>query len=123
MNGPVEASLEAYAGPDEEFVARAFREILRRPADEESRTRALAMLSDGTLSRATFVHELVTSPEATRVRELDDAVALGLGARARGERLSWLQAPGGTDERVVEIPWALSRLVASGRVMEVGYAF
>jgi len=123
MNGPVEASLEAYAGPDEEFVARSFREILRRPADDESRRRALAMLSDGTLSRATFLHELVTSPEATRVRELDDAVTLGLGARARGERLSWLQAPGGTDERVVEIPWALSRLVASGRVMEVGYAF
>ena len=29
------------------------------------------------------------------MRELDDAVALGLGARARGERLAWLQAPGG----------------------------
>ena len=74
------------------------------------------MLADGTLSRATFLHELVTAPEATRVRELDDAVALGLGARARGERLAWLQAPGGTDERVIEIPWALSRLVLSGRV-------
>jgi SAM-dependent methyltransferase len=81
------------------------------------------MLADGTLSRATFLHELATSEEADRVRELDDAVALGLGARTRGERLSWLQAPAGTDERVVEIPWALSRLVASGRVLEVGYAY
>ena len=81
------------------------------------------MLADGTLSRATFLHELVTAPEATRVRELDDAVALGLGARARGERLAWLQAPSGTDERVIEIPWALSRLVLSGRVVEVGYAY
>jgi SAM-dependent methyltransferase len=119
----VAASLEAYAGPDEAFVERAFREILRRRIDDESRTRALGMLADGTLSRATFLHELATSEEADRVRELDDAVALGLGARARGERLAWLQAPAGTDERVVEIPWALSRLVASGRVLEVGYAY
>jgi SAM-dependent methyltransferase len=109
--------------PDAEFVERAFRELLRRPADDDARGRALAKLADGTLSRATFVHELVTSPEADRVRELDDAVALGLGARARGERLTWLQAPAGTDERVVEIPWVLSRLIATGRVLEVGYAF
>jgi SAM-dependent methyltransferase len=115
--------LEAYAGPDEAFVERAFREVLRRPLDDESRTRALAKLADGTLSRATFLHELVTAPEALRVRVLDDAVALGLGARARGERLGWLQAPAGTDERVVEVPWVLSRLVAAGRVLEVGYAY
>ena len=123
MDREIAASLEAYAGTDEEFVERAFREILRRPADEESRTRALGMLADGTLSRATFLHELVTASEATRVRELDDAVALGLRARARGERLAWLQAPAGTDERVIEIPWVLSRLVPSGRVVEVGYAY
>jgi SAM-dependent methyltransferase len=119
----VAASLEAYAGPDEELVERAFRELLRRAVDDESRTRALEKLAQGTLSRATFLHELATAPEAARVRELDDAVALGLGARARGERLAWLQAAGGTDERVVEIPWVLSRLVPSGRVLEVGYAY
>src|SRR5262249_49370447 len=55
------------------------------------------------------------------VRELDDAVALGLRARCRSERLSWLQAPP-ADERVIEIPWVLSRL-GTGRVLEVGYAF
>jgi SAM-dependent methyltransferase len=119
----VAASLEAYAADDAGFVERAFREILRRRVDDESRERALAKLADGTLSRATFLHELATAPEAARVRELDDACALGLGARARGERLTWLQAPGGTDERVVEIPWVLSRLVAQGRVLEIGYAF
>jgi SAM-dependent methyltransferase len=123
MDPQVAASLEAHAGSDEELVERAYREILRRPVDDESRTRALGMLGDGTLSHATFLHELVTAPEAARVRELDDAVALGLGARARGERLAWLQAPGGTDERVVEIPWVLSRLVREGRVLEVGYAY
>jgi SAM-dependent methyltransferase len=123
MDPQVAASLAAYDGDDADFVERAFREILRRSADEDSRARALAKLADGTLSRATFVHELATAPEAARVRELDDAVALGLGARARGEPLTWLQAAAGTDERVVEIPWVLSRLVGQGRVLEVGYAF
>ena len=123
MDPRVEAELGAQVGDDEAFVERAFREALRRPPDDDARERALAKLADGTLSRATFLHELVTASEAARVRQLDDAVALGLGARARRERLSWLQAPAGTDERVIEIPWVLSRLVASGRVLEVGYAF
>ncbi|HET8742710.1 MAG TPA: class I SAM-dependent methyltransferase [Gaiella sp.] len=123
MDPRVAASLAAHAEDDAAFVERAFREILRRPADDDSRERALAKLADGTLSRATFVHELATAPEAARVRELDDAVALGLGARARGERLTWLQGPPATDERVIEIPWVLSRLAPVGRVLEVGYAF
>ncbi len=119
----LEAEAFAAAPTDLEFVDHAFALVLRRPPDDEARERALAKLADGTLSRATLLHELVTADEFGRVRELDDAVALGLGARARGERLKWLQAPGGTDERVIEIPWVLSRLVASGRVLEVGYAF
>jgi SAM-dependent methyltransferase len=123
MDPKLAAELAAHEDSDEEFVEASFRHILRRPPDEEARARALSKLTEGTLSRATLVHELSTSKESVRVRELDDAVALGLGARARGERIRWLQAPGGTDERVVEIPWVLSRLRASGRVLEVGYAF
>jgi len=115
--------LAAHEGGDEEFVESAFRLVLRRPPDPEARTRALAKLAEGTLSRATLVHELTASEEFVRVRELDDAVALGLGARARGERIRWLQAPAGTDERVVEVPWVLARVRLSGRVLEVGYAF
>ena len=80
MDREIAASLEAYAGTDEEFVERAFREILRRPADEESRTRALGMLAARTSTQT--------------------------------------QGDG-----VVEIPWVLSRLVPSGRVVEVGYAY
>ena len=117
------ATLQAYEHEDATFVEETFMLLLRRPPDDEARERALAKLASGTLSRATFVHELVTSAEAVRVRELDDAVALGLGARSRGEPLTWLQAPAGTDERVIEIPWVLSRLVPSGRVLEIGYAF
>ena len=123
MDPLIRSGLGAYETSDADFVERAFRDILRRPADDEARERALTKLADGTLSRATFLHELATAPEAARVRQLDDAIALGLAARARGEPLTWLQAPAGTDERVIEVPWVLSRLVPSGRVLEVGYAF
>jgi SAM-dependent methyltransferase len=123
MDPRLSAELAAHEGGDEEFVDAAFRLVLRRLPDDEARARALAKLAEGTLSRAALVHELATSDEFRRVRELDDAVALGLGARARGERLAWLQAPPATDERVVEIPWVLSRLSVEGRVLEVGYAF
>jgi SAM-dependent methyltransferase len=123
MDERVAAELAAYDGSDEEFVDSAFALVLRRPPDVEARERALEKLAQGTLSRATLVHELASSIEFVRVRERDDAVVLGLGARARGERLRWLQAPGGTDERVIELPWVLSRLRTDGRVLEVGYAF
>jgi SAM-dependent methyltransferase len=123
MDARLAAELSAHLGSNDEFVDLAFRHILRRPADDEARDRAVAKLAEGTLSRATLIHELATSGESERVRQLDDAIALGLGARARGEPIRWLQAAGGTDERVVEIPWVLSRLRARGRVLEVGYAF
>ena len=123
MDPLIRSGLDAYETPDADFVERAFRDLLRRPPDDEARERALAKLADGTLSRATFLHELATAPEAARVRLLDDAIALGLAARARGAPLTWLQAPAETDERVIEIPWVLSRLVPAGRVLEVGYAF
>lgn len=123
MDARLAAELAAHEGSDEEFVDQVFRLVLRRAPEDEARQRALAKLAEGTLSRATLVHELATSEESARVRQLDDAVALGLGARARQERMRWLQAPADTDERVVEIPWVLSRLRTSGRVLEVGYAF
>ena len=95
MDTRIEAILRAHGGDDADYVDRAFLLVLRRPAESEARERALTKLADGTLSRATLLHELVTAPEFERVRELDDAVALGLAARERQERLSWLQAPGG----------------------------
>jgi SAM-dependent methyltransferase len=123
MDSRVAAELAAYDRTDAEFVDAMFRLVLRREPDPEASERALAKLADGTLSRATLVHELTGSEESERVRQLDDAVVLGLGARQRRERIRWLQAPPATDERVVEIPWVLSRLRKEGRVLEVGYAF
>jgi SAM-dependent methyltransferase len=118
----LQAHLDAAHGSDEAFVDAAFALVLRRPPDDEARGRALAKLAEGTLSRATLLHELATAPEFDRVRQLDDVIAFARGARARAERPRHLQAPPGTDERLVEIPWVLSRL-RSGRVLEVGYAF
>ena len=123
MDPRLASELTTHEISDEEFLEAAYRNILRRPPDDDACERALSKLAEGTLSRATLVHDLATSEESVRVRELDDAVALGLGARTRGERIRWLQAPAGTDERVVEIPWVLSRLREAGRVLEVGYAF
>jgi SAM-dependent methyltransferase len=123
MDARVAAELAAHDGSDAEFVDAMFRLVLRREPEPAAGERALSKLADGTLSRATFVAELVGSEESERVRQLDDAVALGLGARQRRERLRWLQAPPDTDERVVEIPWVISRIRRQGRVLEIGYAF
>jgi len=46
-------------------------------------------------------------------------IAFARGACACGERPRHLRAPPATDERLVEVPWVLSRL-RSGRVLEVG---
>jgi SAM-dependent methyltransferase len=121
MDPRLAAELAARDGSDGEFVDATYRLVLRRDPDLDARERSLAKLAEGTLSRATLIYELASSDEHRRVRELDDAVALGLGARLRGERLTWLQAAR-ADERVIEVPWVLSRLGA-GRVLEVGYAF
>jgi SAM-dependent methyltransferase len=110
------------ATSDHEFVDAAFALVLRRPPDAEARERALTKLAEGTLSRASLLQELVTAEEFERVRQLDDVVAFARGARERSERPRHLQAPPGTDERLVEVPWVLSRL-RTGRVLEVGYAF
>src|SRR4051812_22731419 len=92
----LQAHVDANAGSDEEFVDAAFALVLRRPPDAEAHERALAKLAEGTLSRATLLHELVTAPEFERVRQLDDAIAFARAARARGERPRHLQAPPGT---------------------------
>ena len=123
MPDELAAHLELRATPDEELVRRLYRLALRRDPDPDSLTRAVAKLEEGTLSRATLLHELVASEEFERVRLLDDAVAFASWARAAGERPRGLAAPAGTDERAIEIPWALARLPVGARVLDVGYAF
>jgi len=122
VSGELRAWLDAAEGSDEDFVDAVFALVLRREAEPEARERALAKLREGTLSRATLLHELAGASEFERIRLIDDGIALARGARERGERPRWLQGPPDTDERVVEIPWVLARLDGR-RALEVGYAF
>ena len=123
MDETLAAWLEAGQGPDADFVERTWRLVLRREIDDESRARALAKLADGSLSRSTLFRELVADDEFVRVAAFDDALALAMGARWRGERPRNLAGPPSLDERIVEIPWCLARYGGERRVLDVGYAF
>ena len=111
MDDRLAARLELSQLSDEEFVRRAYRLVLRRDPEPAAFGRDV--------SRATLLAELVASEEFAELRALDDAVARALAA---GEPARFLEAPPGTDERAVEIPWALSRVTAARRVLDIGSA-
>ena len=104
-------------------MRRVYRLVLRREPEPDALARSAGKLREGTLSPATLLAELAGSDEFGRVRALDDAVAFAAWARGAGERPRRLSGPASSDERVVEIPWALARLRGEGRVLDVGYAF
>ena len=106
----------------EEVVDRAYRLVLRRAPEPGVGEDLAARLARGEISPARLLHDLVTSEEGTRVRALDDAIAFARNARLRDERPRAIPAPPNTDERLVEIPWALSRYRGERRVLDVGYA-
>jgi len=110
-------------GPDEEFVRQTYRLALRRDPEVDALADAVARLREGTLSRASLLRDVVTSEEFTRLRALDDAIALAAWARNAGERPRELEAPPESDERPVEIAWCLSRYRDEPRVLDAGYAF
>jgi SAM-dependent methyltransferase len=122
MDPRLAAHRDVAALSDEEFVERAYRLVLRRPPEPEALARRLAKLGDGTLSRATLLHELVGGEDFARVRALDDAVAYAAWARGVDERPRELRAPPG-DERPIEIAWTLSRYRGEPRVLDIGYAY
>ena len=111
MDDRLAAHLETAAISDDEFVRRAYRLVLRRDPEPAALGRRV--------SRATLLHELVTSEEFGRVRALDDAVEQALRG---GEPARFLEAPAELDERAIEIPWALSRLGGAERVLDLGTA-
>ena len=123
MDPKLAAYLEVAALAGDELVARLYRLVLRRDPEPAALARAVGKLEQGTLSTATFLRELVESDEFRRVQLLDDAVAFAAWARSAGERPRELRVPPASDERVVEIPWALARLRGEPRVLDVGYAF
>jgi len=123
MQGDLEAWLAAGAGTDEEFVDRIWALALRRAPEPDGRERALEKLRAGTLSRARLLEELVGSDEFGQVALLDDGVARATAERASLGRPRELLAPAASDERSLEIPWALARYRGEERVLDVGYAF
>lgn len=122
MDERLSAHLELAGLSNEEFVDRAYRLIVRRPPEPEGRERALEALRAGHLSRAALLAELAASEEFMRIRALDEAIAFSERARRAGDRPRLLRGPATSDERVIEIPWALARLRAELRVIDIGYA-
>jgi SAM-dependent methyltransferase len=103
----LQAHLELARLSDEEFVRRAYRFVLRRDPEPAALERAVP--------RATLLRELVASEEFGRLETIDHAIA----AAGQGR---FLEAPPGTDERLIEIPWALARVRSGDRVLDVGTA-
>jgi SAM-dependent methyltransferase len=106
MDDRLQAHLELADLSDEEFIRRAYRLVLRRDPEPDALERRLP--------RATLLRELVSSAEFERLVTLDVSIAAG-GAR-------FLEAPPATDERLIEIPWALARVRPGQRVLDVGTA-
>ena len=107
MDDRLQAHLDLAALSDDEFVRRAYRFVLRRDPEPAALERHVP--------RATLLRELVASEEFARLEAIDQALA------AAGEG-RFLEAPPGTDERLIEIPWALARLRPGDRVLDVGTA-
>jgi SAM-dependent methyltransferase len=101
------AHLELAGLSDEEFVRRAYRFVLRRDPEPAAFERHVP--------RSTLLRELVASEEFARLEAVDQAIAAAGDGR-------FLEAPPGTDERLIEIPWALARVRPGERVLDVGTA-
>lgn len=118
----MDQTLAAWLDSGSDDVDTMWRRVLRRPIEPEEREATIARLDAG-MSRAALLQELATSAEFERVRLLDDSVAWAAAQRRAGARPRNLEAPAGTDERPIEIPWCLARYGGEPRLLDVGYAF
>ncbi|TML12604.1 MAG: hypothetical protein E6G39_11675, partial [Actinobacteria bacterium] len=96
------------------FVDLFYRVLLRRPAEDHAIRDAHAALASGSMTRAELAERVLGSREFAEVRLLDDL--------ARSGRLPDTPIGPDTTERVVEIPWMLSRWRGAERVLDVGHA-
>jgi len=118
----VDPTLAAWLEASSDDVEALWLSVLRRPIEPEERQATAARLDAG-MSRAALLQELATSDEYERVRVLDDAVAWAAAQRRAAARPRNLEAPAGTDERPIEIPWCLARYAGEPRLLDVGYAY
>jgi O-antigen chain-terminating methyltransferase len=107
------------------FVDLLYRTVLRRPAEPEALRHAHAeMAFGGKLTRAGLARRLFTSREFLEVLTVEQIL------RERAHSSTPFTIPTGevleapnTTERVVEIPWMLSRYEGETRVLDTGYAY
>jgi O-antigen chain-terminating methyltransferase len=106
------------------YVDELYRTLLRRPAEDQAIRTANAALTEGGTTRAQLAERMVKSREFREVRLIED-VLRDLELTPREFTISDGDPPLGPDttERVVEIPWVLSRYRAERRALDVGYAF
>jgi glycosyltransferase involved in cell wall biosynthesis/SAM-dependent methyltransferase len=106
------------------YVDLLYRTVLRRPAEPEALRHAHAELGfGGTLTRSALAERMFSSREFREVLTVEQLLL----DRAHASK-PFTIPPGepfgpDTTERVVEIPWALSRYEGEQRVLDLGYAF
>ena len=99
------------------WVDVAYRLLLGRPAEPDALFGAWRALAVGHGSRRAMVRDMVAS------REFAEALLIEEALIAVGEGRPWQAVVSGRDEmteRVVEVPWVLSRYRGERRVLDVG---
>jgi len=108
------------------FVDMLYRMALRRPAEEDAiRNAHVGLTVEGNLTRARLTERILGSREFKEILIIEDLVQ---GVLRDPERRPFTieegsPLPPDTTERVVEIPWVLSRVRDERRVLDVGYAY
>ena len=129
-HGRLRTSLDAVLGEtlpeigNGAYVDALYRMVLRRPAEDDAIRAAHAELAGGEqLTRAGLLERIVASREFAEVKLLDELVR-DLRRDPRPFTLPVDSPLGpGTTERLIEIPWMLSRWRGERRVLDVGYAY
>jgi SAM-dependent methyltransferase/glycosyltransferase involved in cell wall biosynthesis len=100
-----------------------YRMLLRRPAEDGAMRSAQLAMAAGDITRSDLIRDIVASREFNEVQLIEQNLT-----HVRRESRPFtvhLGSPVGqnTTERVVEIPWALSRAAGSRRILDLGYAY
>lgn len=101
-----------------EFVDLAYAAVLRRTPDAEAKQFAVAAIDGGGVQRQEFIRSLVASREFEEMALIEEVFG-----KAEGGRVDLVSPVGpGLSERVVEVPWVLSRYQGERSVLDIGYA-
>ena len=102
-----------------------YRLLLRRPVEEPALRSAQLSLAAGEASRADLIRWIVQSREFREIELVEktlNRVRLEPGPFTIADGETYVDSAN-TTERVVEIPWVLSRWKGEERVLDLGYAY